>query len=237
MVASASVRQTRIVRRLVALGNRVTCDCCGRTSARFLPYGEPERPYARCVHCGSLERHRLLWPHLQRTLRPGDRVLHFSPEPVVARNIIDQLRVQYTAADLTPSSAWLATDVPIVQADIADQPWADNSFDVVIVSHVLEFVPDDRRAMRELHRVVTDDGVVISQEPHDPSRETTWENVTGPRAEPYVRSYGRDLIDRWREAGFDVQTFYPEARPDGQIFEAREQLPSSGSRDRTADAR
>jgi SAM-dependent methyltransferase len=173
------------------------------------------------VYCGSLERHRILWPHLQRIVRPGDRVLHFSPEPIIAHNITSLMSVQYTAVDLTPSQPWLTDQVPIVQADISDQPWPDNSFDIAIVSHVLEFVPDDLRAMRELRRVVADGGVVISQEPHDPSLATTDEHPSAPTAEPIMRRYGRDLISRWRQAGFEVQTFQADARPDDRIFEAR----------------
>jgi SAM-dependent methyltransferase len=168
-----------------------------------------------------LERHRILWPFLQQTIKPGDRVLHFSPEPIIARNITNLMQVRYTAADLTPSQPWLADKVPIVQADIADQPWPDNSFEVAIVSHVLEFVPDDLRAMRELRRVVSDTGVVISQEPYDSNLETTDEHPAVPSSEPVVRTYGRDLISRWREAGFEVQTFPADARPDDRIFEAR----------------
>jgi SAM-dependent methyltransferase len=182
------MRGVHTARKLIALaGSGVKCECCGRRSGRYLPYGEPRRPHARCVHCGSLERHRILWPHLLRTIKPGDRVLHSSPEPIIAGNITNHMQVQYTAADLTPSQSWLADHIAIVQADIADQPWPANSFDVVIVSHVLEMVPDDLRAMRELRRVVADDGVVVSQEPSDRSLAMTDENptVTGP--EPIVR--------------------------------------------------
>jgi SAM-dependent methyltransferase len=216
------MRGANSANKLIALaGNRVTCDCCGRRSGRYLPFGQPPRPHARCVYCGSLERHRTLWPHLQHTIKPGDRVLHFSPEPIICRNIATLMQVRYTAADLNPSNSWLADHFPIVRADITDQPWPDESFDVVIVSHVLEWVRDDALAMQELRRVVADDGVVVSQEPHDPMLETTCEyaTVTGP--EPAVRMYGRDLMSRWRQAGFEVQTFRSEAGAGNEISEAR----------------
>jgi SAM-dependent methyltransferase len=195
-----------------------------------LPYGNPPRPHARCVHCGSLERHRVLWPYLRRIIKPGDRVLHFSPEPIIAHNITTLMQVQYTAADLTPSQPWLADRVPVLQADIADQPWPDDSFDVAIVSHVLEFVPDDLRAMRELRRVVADTGVVVSQEPNDPNLEATHEHPAEPRSEPAVRTYGRDLISRWQQAGFEVQTFPADVAPADRIFEARPSQVVAGGR-------
>jgi SAM-dependent methyltransferase len=193
-----------------------------------MPFGDPARPYAECPWCRSLERHRALWAHLQRALKPDDRVLHFAPEPVIARNITNLPQITYTGADLNPSNAWLSDDIPLVQADITDQPWPDGSFEVVIVSHVLEFVPDDAKAMRELRRVVTADGVVVSQEPYDPTLDTTHEfplaiggssPVVGDT--DYVRLYGLDLMTRWAQAGFDLHRLGTGARPDDEIFEAR----------------
>ena len=37
------------------------CPVCGRNVRRFLPFGAPPRPDAKCPACGSLERHRLVW--------------------------------------------------------------------------------------------------------------------------------------------------------------------------------
>ena len=90
----------------------------------------------------------------------------------------------------------------------------------MIVGHVLEFVHDDLQAMRELRRVVADDGVVVVQESHDPTLETTCENPA-QAAEPIERVYGRDLLSRWRQAGFEVQTFHYEAGPGNEVYEAR----------------
>lgn len=199
---------------LARRGDRVFCECCGNASLRFVPFGSPPRPTARCPHCGALERHRVLWPHIRASLRPGARVLHFAPEPILARNVIRLPEVDYTAADLHPSSASLASEAEIVAADITNQPWPDGSFDVAIVSHVLEHVPDDRAAMRELRRVVADDGVVFSHHPSEPWRERTFEDpsvVTPDERQrvfgqsDHVRIYGRDLAERWSAAGFVVQ--------------------------------
>ncbi len=214
------MRGANSARKAIALvGRRVTCECCGRRSGRFLPYGHPPRPQARWVHRGSLERHRILWPHLQQTIKLGDRDLHLSPEPIIARNITTQMQVRYTAADLTPSHSWLAKDVEIVQADIAHQPWSDGSFDVVIVGHVLEFVHDDLQAMRELRRVVADDGVVVVQESHDPTLETTCENPA-QAAEPTNASTAGSP-ESLATGRLQVQTFHYEAGPGNEVYEAR----------------
>ena len=41
-------------------------------------------------------------------------------------------------------------------------PYADRSFDVVIVSNALHIVPQPEKALAEIHRVLKDDGVLIA---------------------------------------------------------------------------
>lgn len=41
-------------------------------------------------------------------------------------------------------------------------PYADESFDVVIVSNALHIVPQPEKALAEIHRVLKDDGVLIA---------------------------------------------------------------------------
>ena len=41
-------------------------------------------------------------------------------------------------------------------------PYADESFDVVIVSNALHIVPQPEKALAEIHRVLRDDGVLIT---------------------------------------------------------------------------
>lgn len=41
-------------------------------------------------------------------------------------------------------------------------PYADKSFDVVIVSNALHIVPQPEKALAEIHRVLKDDGVLIA---------------------------------------------------------------------------
>lgn len=199
---------------LARRGDRVFCECCGNASLRFVAYGSPRRPTARCPHCGALERHRILWPHIHAALAPGRRVVHFAPEYVLARNIARVPGVSYTVSDLDPASVLLPPGMAVVAADITDQPWADGAFDIAIVSHVLEHVPDDLGAMRELRRVLADDGIVLSHHPSDPERERTFEDpsitTSAERARVFgqadhVRIYGRDLPERWTAAGFIVE--------------------------------
>jgi len=78
---------------------------------------------------------------------------------------------------------------------------------------VLEHVPDDRKAISEMYRVLRPGGLAVVQVPLDDGRAETYEDpeVTDPaeRAKlfgqaDHVRVYGRDLTSRLGEAGFHV---------------------------------
>lgn len=143
------------------------------------------------------------------------RLLHFAPENTF-RGIFSKLpTLQYVTTDYCEMSH--------VNMDITNLAVADNSFDAVICSHVLEHIPDDRRAMQEIHRVLKPGGWAILQVPLDLRLETTYEDftITDPHQrklhfgqEDHVRWYGRDYIDRLRSAGFSVQAeSYVESLP------------------------
>jgi SAM-dependent methyltransferase len=80
---------------------------------------------------------------------------------------------------------------------------------------VLEHVPDDRKAMRELRRVLKPDGVLYSMHPVEADRAVTFEDlsITDPHERQrlfgqwdHVRVYALDdFMERLREAGFDVE--------------------------------
>ena len=82
---------------------------------------------------------------------------------------------------------------------------------MIICNHVLEHIPDDLRAMREIYRVLKPGGLAILQVPYQGNREKTFqdESITDPkqRAEifgqyDHVRVYGMDYFERLRRVGF-----------------------------------
>lgn len=200
----------RQIRRARYRGRRHQCPCCQEWFRAFMPHGRRSRSNARCPSCGALERHRLLWLFLaQRTalLRAELRVLHFAPEPAFAAALSSQPNLHYVTTDLRSPDAG-------VWGDICRCPFADGSFDVVLCSHVLEHVPDDRGAMAELFRILRPGGWGIIEVPMDEARETTFEDANVASAEErlrlfgqedHVRIYGRDYFQRLRDAGFDVR--------------------------------
>jgi SAM-dependent methyltransferase len=132
------------------------------------------------------------------------KMLHVSPEPQFAERIAKAKYIDYVSADLEDPRA-------MVQMDITDIQYPDNTFDVVYCSHVLEHVTDDVKAMVELHRVTRPGGWAVLQVPitaaqtfEDPSAITA-EARTWLFGHPdHVRNYGPDYIDRLTAGGFSV---------------------------------
>jgi len=188
----------------------VVCPCCGGRFEAFLPFGHRQRPNAQCPKCRALERHRLLWLFLEsRTplLHRPLSVLHVAPEEALRRRLDGAPNLFYVSGDLQAPDA-------MVRMDLTDIPFEDASFDVVLCNHVLEHIPDDAAALREVFRVLAPGGWAVLQSPVDPDRAETYEDpsVTDPEARrrefgfhEHVRVYGRDYAARLERAGFEVE--------------------------------
>ncbi len=189
-------------------GNGRFCPVCGKTSRKFAAYGINPRADARCVHCGSLERHRFLWLFFTKKTNLFDRtpkkMLHVAPEQCFEPRFKELIGEGYITADLLDNHA-------MVKMDITDIQYPADYFDVIYCSHVLEHVPDDKKAMREFHRVLKPDGWAILLVPvdvektiEDPFMVDPTERLKLFGQEDHVRVYGRDYVDRLRQAGFMV---------------------------------
>ncbi len=122
-------------------------------------------------------------------------------------------------------SADLDSPLAMVKMDITNILYEDNSFDVILCSHVLEHVVDDQKAMRELFRVLKPGGWAILGSPMDLNRDKTFEdpNIVSPEDQirtfgypGHVRIYGRDYKERLEKAGFAVRvdSYVRELSPD-----------------------
>jgi hypothetical protein len=210
------------------LGHRVYCPWCDHHFRRFQPCGRADVPglhgptqNGRCPRCHCLDRHRLQWLYLHnRTNIFHDRlkVLHFAPEAYLQKKLRDCSNLDYTSADIDSPLA-------MIKADITNIPYAENTFDVILCSHILEHIPDDRKAMSELHRVLRPGGWALILVPFQADRAETFEDPTivDPQERTrlfgqydHVRVYGRDFTSRLECAGFTVrQEFYArELDPD-----------------------
>jgi SAM-dependent methyltransferase len=184
------------------------CPICGYKGI-FLAHGKPSRWDGRCPNCGSRPRHRLVHLFLNERhidLQDGRVILHFAPERHLTRAMGNA--PNYHTADLVPGKARHAMDM-------ADIKFSDQSIDLVIANHVLEHVPDDQKALREMFRVLRKGGFALITVPQNWAREETYENAEANKASDtryahyldadHIRFYGRDFGNRLGEAGFRVE--------------------------------
>ena len=204
-------RSLRRARTLAMTGRAVQCPCCGSRFRRFKDAHGADRA---CWRCGSLERHRSLALYLDRhpeLLWPGMSILHVAPEGVLRDRLAAVEGARYVSGDLT-------AEFGPEEIDVTDLRFEDASFDLVVCNHVLEHVPDDRRAMREIARVLRPGGAAILLVPdveaavtdEDPSITDPEERVRRFGQDDHVRRYGWDYVDRLRHAGLRVDVERPE---------------------------
>jgi hypothetical protein len=198
----------RRLRLAIYRGERVECPCCGGHFSRFMP-GLSHRETRVCPRCGAQERHRALWLYLRDRTELFKRdqlsILHWAPEYALQRSLGELPNAAYVSADLEGHEA-------MQHMDMTDVPFKDGAFDLIVCVHVLEHVPDDRQAMREMVRVLKPGGVamllvpIVLEQPtlEDPAVLTPAQRKAAYWQEDHVRLYGGDFAQRLGEEGFDV---------------------------------
>ncbi len=94
-----------------------------------------------------------------------------------------------------------------VQGDALDLPFPDDHFDAIIASEVLEHIPDDMRAMRELLRVLRPGGRLAVTVPSWLPERVCWALSEDYHTAPggHVRIYTRaELEAKLKSVGFKV---------------------------------
>jgi len=171
------------------------------------------RRHARCPYCGAFERHRLQYLAIRDVLRSRDtsrmRMLHLAPEPCLRPVFLRQFG-QYDTADLTME------DVDC-NVDIRTLPFRDASYDFVMASVVLDYIPDDGTAIKEVRRVLKPNGVAILPV-SVASTKTVEYSEPNPFESGHVRSCGMDYFERYEGHFREVQ------RVSSESFAAKYQL-------------
>ena len=128
------------------------CNIC--LSANFGPMGQ--RPVARCLRCGSLERTRLIWLLLEKQhISMGCKILHFAPEKCLYDKIRDLTNPEaYVTADFSPENFPFATGIRKMDlCSLGSEP--SENYDFIIHSHVLEHTPCNiAYTLFHLHRML-----------------------------------------------------------------------------------
>lgn len=192
-----------------SVANAAYCTACCRLVEDFVAGGRGgSRARARCPRCNALERHRflaILLDHLAPAIHGHARVLDIAPSRFVTRRLASLAPSKTVRIDLDPAADARRVDAC---ASLTQLPFASASFDLALCYHVLEHIPDDASAMRELARVLRDDGLALVQVPFRTWRQTDEDPSAGHDERirrfgqaDHVRWYGTDFDERLASAG------------------------------------
>src|SRR5688572_12805463 len=171
-----------------------------------------------CPHCAASDRDRLYALHMTRyfsSIGPNRalKVVDFAPTIPLSRFTRDLVgRLPYSVSYVTADLFMEDVDDKVDLMDMAI--YDDCSVDFFICSHVLEHVDDDKKALRELYRILTPKGQGILMVPiilpladidEDPSITDHGERWRRFGQFDHVRLYSKQgFISRVKEAGFTI---------------------------------
>lgn len=188
---------------LAYLGNTHQCPICSYNLSRFIQLENVDK---LCPRCGSLGRSRRLYTLLKGHVGIS-KVLHFSPPKSLKLQLEKWEHFNYVSSDY--ENEFEAE----LQLDITDIDLPSESIDLLICYHVLEHIPDDMQAMRELYRILKTGATAYIQTPF--SKEHFLENLSISSPEERLRLYGQadhvrlytvdKLEERLNSVGFKVE--------------------------------
>ncbi|MDZ7733829.1 MAG: class I SAM-dependent methyltransferase [Acidimicrobiia bacterium] len=132
-----------------------------RLARSGVPGALPQR-VAYCPWCGSVARDRFVYHCFTTRTSPSEtrRVLETSPRLGTEYRDVMSKRFDYLCSDYD-----LGAHRANIHLDLQRLELADRSLDVVLTAHVLEHVPDYKRALRELYRVIRPGGALYLNVP------------------------------------------------------------------------
>jgi SAM-dependent methyltransferase len=210
-------------------GRNGECPICGYRCRDWRTIGEPAAVnrelrligagtrQAGCYWCLSTDKERLLYLYFTRVFKIPENtshytVLHCAPELCLYKLLRRLPTVDYIPADLCPEKYPFAKHIRKI--DLCHIDLISDSIDLIIANHILEHIPDDRQAMKELYRILKPGGKALLQVPISQILEVTIEDfaVTDEREREarfgqsdHCRIYGRDYFERLASAGFSVE--------------------------------
>jgi SAM-dependent methyltransferase len=227
------------LRRVAFYGGAISCVLCENSVRGFHPHGGGaevlnrrqvvggmKRMNDRCPVCHGADRTRMMMLYLETETDIGRRpirLLHVAPDFGLYLWLKRQKQVDYVGTDLDKSRYRHIDNIQ--SADLTATPFAANSFDIIICSHVLEHVPDDAAAFSEIFRILKPGGHALLLTPYALDGRGTEEDISLNDAAEQDRRFGQwdhlriydrdDFLSRMRSAGFEASLYDPyKAHPD-----------------------
>lgn len=173
------------------------------------------RKHAQCPSCGSLERHRIQYLVMQivlEGLNPHEMaMLHFAPEAFL-RDLFSVRFKIYETADLTMKNV-------DHRVDLQNLPLENSTYDLVFASHVLEHIPNDIEAIKEIRRILKPTGIAILPVPVVAEKTIEYPEPN-PHEANHVRAPGLDYYERYVPFFSKIERFTSDSLPEKyQLYE------------------
>jgi SAM-dependent methyltransferase len=138
-----------------------------------------------------------MFRRLRPLLGPRIRVLEIAPTRAFGNACRAAGDIDYVSVDK-------ASPLAMARMDVQRLGLREQTFDVVVCYHVLDYVADDRAAVREIHRVLKAGGIGFLQERVVRGQPTVEWGGPRPDALDRIREFGDDFPERLAQGGLIV---------------------------------
>jgi ubiquinone/menaquinone biosynthesis C-methylase UbiE len=202
------IKNEKIFRGIVYLfyvGKNKQCNICNRKLRKFIILNSGDQ---LCPGCGSLRRNRRLWDIIQDDIKTENiSILDFSPSRCLYYKFKSIENINYVSSDF--KNEFLADK----KYDITCIDCPSEKFDIIICYHILEHIADDRKAIKELGRVLKPGGKCFIQTPFKEGEIYENSSIADPKErakhfgqEDHLRIYSiTGLKQRIEETGLKVE--------------------------------
>ncbi len=196
----------KLERQIQNWGVKYYCNICGSWVKDMYAAGGKEsffrenrvigagyRKHVVCPVCGSSDRNRFIDFCIRKytpIYKEKVSVLHFAPESGICEKIKKNSYCKYVSGDILKGRAEHIVN-------IEDICFEENSFDWIICNYVLQYV-DDRKAIKEMKRVLKPNGKMIISVPIGEELDKTVDFIPAKKIgkSSYKRFYGMDTKER-----------------------------------------
>ena len=192
------------------------CPICNKY-LEFEPFDSIE--YSKCPLCGSLGKHRIAYLLFQgrygEMLNHPIKLLHIAPERVLYNYFKNQKNIDYYPVGFSNLKLSESSDIELREnVNVKKTPYPDNEFDFIYNDHILQYVEEDTDALKEIYRILKSDGICIIpitiNNPIDEISEKKKLNTPEKHHDSYKIIYIMDLVDKFEDCGFNVETLTDE---------------------------
>jgi predicted SAM-dependent methyltransferase len=195
------IQKIILIKRILSTNKRIFfCIFCNKLrSGYYTGYLQSEFELT-CTKCFSVGRNRLLGDYIKTLILDNFKILHFAPERTVEDLIKKKKVLEYNKVDINP-----LRDQKF--CDIENTTYKDESFDLIICSHVLEHV-DYVKAIQNLKKIIKKQGTILLMFPiihnwkktySDSGITTELERETHFGQFDHLHVFGRDILNEFNK--------------------------------------